>query len=97
MVGSIAFVGVITLFLVWLCSYRRRQTDVEDSETSPTPFIISDDSDSTIIFLGFLLLVLTKLAHSPIYVKQWNSHADEQSRVGSLETAQDERVEGAAT
>ncbi|KAK0243736.1 hypothetical protein EDD85DRAFT_171542 [Armillaria nabsnona] len=39
-VGSIAFVGAITLFLIWLCSYRRRQTDVEDSETLPTPFTI---------------------------------------------------------
>ncbi len=38
------------------------------------------------------------MGYSPIYVKQfWNSHADEQSRVGSRETAQDERTEGAAT
>ncbi|KAK0187607.1 hypothetical protein F5146DRAFT_717477 [Armillaria mellea] len=45
-VGSIAFVGVTTLFLLWLLSCRRRQADIEDSETSPTPFIISDDANT---------------------------------------------------
>ncbi|KAK0445834.1 hypothetical protein EV421DRAFT_1902200 [Armillaria borealis] len=90
-VGSIAFVGAIALFLIWLFSYRRRQADIEDSETSPRPF-------STVIFLGFLLLGLTKWVYSPIHVKQsWNSRAPEESRVGSLETAQDERTEGAST
>ncbi|PBK63106.1 hypothetical protein ARMSODRAFT_554039 [Armillaria solidipes] len=94
-VGSLAFVGAITLFLLWLYSYRRRQIDLENSETSPTPFTISN---STVIFLAFLLLVLTKWVYSPIYVKQcWDSHAHEQSRVGSRETAQDERTEAAAT
>ncbi|PBK63108.1 hypothetical protein ARMSODRAFT_963658 [Armillaria solidipes] len=41
-VGSIAFVGAIALFLIWMSSYRRRQADIADSETSPTPFTISD-------------------------------------------------------
>ncbi|KAK0243740.1 hypothetical protein EDD85DRAFT_171798 [Armillaria nabsnona] len=41
-VGSIAFLGAIALFLIWLFSYCRRRADTEDSETSPRPFIISD-------------------------------------------------------
>ncbi|KAK0221401.1 hypothetical protein IW262DRAFT_895965 [Armillaria fumosa] len=45
-VGSIAFIGAIAFFLIWLFSYRRRRADTEDSETSPTPFIISNASNT---------------------------------------------------
>ncbi|KAK0504445.1 hypothetical protein EDD18DRAFT_502704 [Armillaria luteobubalina] len=43
-VGSIA--GTIAFFLIWLFSYRRRRTDIEDSEISPTPFIINNASNT---------------------------------------------------
>ncbi|KAK0457443.1 uncharacterized protein EV420DRAFT_493956 [Desarmillaria tabescens] len=37
-IGSIAFGGAITVFLLWL-SYRRRQAATKDSITSPCPFV----------------------------------------------------------
>ncbi len=77
-VGIIAFVGAIALFFLWLFSHRRRQAITEDlePEIAPTPFTISDDSYSRVIFLGFLLWGLTNWVYSPVYVKQcWNPHA----------------------
>ncbi|KAK0445838.1 hypothetical protein EV421DRAFT_295384 [Armillaria borealis] len=49
-VGSIAFVGAIILFLIWLLWYHRRQAAVEVSETSHRPFItesVSEDASVT--------------------------------------------------
>ncbi|KAK0504446.1 hypothetical protein EDD18DRAFT_1133803 [Armillaria luteobubalina] len=44
-VGSIAFAGVIILFLIWLLWYHRRPAAVEDSEPPHLPFITHSASE----------------------------------------------------
>ncbi|KAK0487881.1 hypothetical protein IW261DRAFT_652138 [Armillaria novae-zelandiae] len=100
--GVIAFVGPVTIFFLWLCSYDPHKFTPKTRRYRP-------HCSSLIHVKGGIIL---PFVHRPSITSRsnrfdgkpelviwqcWKSRAHEQSRVGSLETAQDERTEGAAT